>query len=247
MKDFFQKKVKNSEIKNEIDEIKKWEKETKQKDLIFKTNKYRYDFQQYETIRSFGESIYTGKINIDEAEVDQSNLLRNLVEFNEQSRPKTTEGKYKKRNIFESVNALYEDRELILNAFRSGILAIKQISRKGCPLELATQLKILTPKQMLQRLPIALAQVKAVNISKTLLNEIRQITYSLYGAKEITKENMKQHNEFRYNTKMNIIFINSKNSKTSDPDRLLLNITDKIDLRRKDKYIALSNLSIYCT
>ena len=38
--------------------------------------------------------------------------------------------------------------------------------------------------------------------------------------------------------------MNSKTSKTSDPHRLLLNLTDKIDLRRKDKYIALSNLSI---
>ena len=38
--------------------------------------------------------------------------------------------------------------------------------------------------------------------------------------------------------------MNSKNSKTSDPQRLLLNLTDKIDLRRKDKYIALSNLRI---
>ena len=41
--------------------------------------------------------------------------------------------------------------------------------------------------------------------------------------------------------------MNSKNSKTSDPHRLLLNFTDKKDLRRKDKYIALSNLSIYDT
>ena len=39
--------------------------------------------------------------------------------------------------------------------------------------------------------------------------------------------------------------MNSENSKTSDPDRLLLNLTDKISLRRKDKYIALSNFSIY--
>ena len=43
---------------------------------------------------------------------------------------------------------------------------------------------------------------------------------------------------------MNTIFMNSENSKTSDPLRLLLNLTDKIDLRKKDKYIALSNLSI---
>ena len=39
--------------------------------------------------------------------------------------------------------------------------------------------------------------------------------------------------------------MNSENNKTPDPDRLLLNLTDKIDLRRKDKYIVLSNLSIH--
>ena len=51
-----------------------------------------------------------------------------------------------------------------------------------------TGLKILTPKQMLQRLPIALAQVKAGNNSENLLNEIRKIVYSLHQSKEITKK-----------------------------------------------------------
>ena len=41
--------------------------------------------------------------------------------------------------------------------------------------------------------------------------------------------------------------MNSKNSETSDPHRLLLNLTDKINLKRSDKYVALSNLSIYYT
>ena len=50
-----------------------------------------------------------------------------------------------------------------------------------------TGLKI-TPKQMLERLPIALAQIKAGNNSESLLNEIRQIIYSLYQSKEITKK-----------------------------------------------------------
>ena len=45
---------------------------------------------------------------------------------------------------------------------------------------------------------------------------------------------------------MDIIFMNSKNSKTSDPHRLLLNLT-KIDLKRSDKYVALSKLNIYYT
>ena len=51
-----------------------------------------------------------------------------------------------------------------------------------------TGLKILTPKQMLQRLPIALAQVKAGDNSENLLDEVRQIIYSLYQSKEITKK-----------------------------------------------------------
>ena len=44
---------------------------------------------------------------------------------------------------------------------------------------------------------------------------------------------------------MDTTFMNSKNSGTSDPRRLLLNVTDKINLKRSDKYVALSNLSIY--
>ena len=51
-----------------------------------------------------------------------------------------------------------------------------------------TGLKIFTVKQMLQRLLIALAQVKACNNTENLLNEIRQIVYSLYQSKEITKK-----------------------------------------------------------
>ena len=49
-------------------------------------------------------------------------------------------------------------------------------------------LKTLIPKQMLQILPIALTQVKAGNNSEGLLNEIRQIVYSLFQSKQITKK-----------------------------------------------------------
>ena len=51
-----------------------------------------------------------------------------------------------------------------------------------------TGVKILTPKQLLQRLPIAPAQGKAGNNSESLLNEITQIVYSLYQSKEITEK-----------------------------------------------------------
>ena len=113
--------MKTSEVQDEIVEIKKWEEKIKQKDLKYKTNKYVYEFQQFESIRYFGNSIYTGTINIDEAERDQSNLLENMVEFSNKSKQKNKESTDKKQNTFDSVNALYEGRELTLNAFKSGI------------------------------------------------------------------------------------------------------------------------------
>ena len=94
--------------------------------------------------------------------MDQTNLLDNAVDFNNKSRPRSKEDKDKKQNTFKSVSAFYEGRELTLNAFRSGVFPIKEKKGKG--------LKILTPTQMLQRLPITLAQAKAGNKSENLLN-----------------------------------------------------------------------------
>ena len=67
--------------------------------------------------------------------------------------------------------------------YGSMILEAKRLARQE-----GEGLKILTPNQMLKRLPIALAQIKACNNSKSLLNEIRQIVYSLHRPKEITKK-----------------------------------------------------------
>ena len=57
-----------------------------------------------------------------------------------------------------------------------------------CKTKQGKGLKILTPKQMLQWLPVALAQVKASNNSQSLLNKIRQIVYSLYQSKKKKKK-----------------------------------------------------------
>ena len=64
------------------------------------------------------------------------------------------------------------------------ILEAKKLAKE----QEGTGLKILTPNQMLKRLPIALAQIKAGHNSESLLNEIRQIVYSLCRSKEITKK-----------------------------------------------------------
>ena len=71
-------------------------------------------------------------------------------------------------------NNFFEGREKILDAFQSKIFSIKFKGSDILNLD-HSRLKLLTPKQMLQRLPIALAQVKAGNNSESLLNEIRQI------------------------------------------------------------------------
>ena len=71
MKDFFQKNDENNEIKNEIDDIKKNGKK-KSKDWKYETKQCICDFQQYETIRSSGDNTYIHKVNVDEAEMDQS-------------------------------------------------------------------------------------------------------------------------------------------------------------------------------
>ena len=94
---------------------------------------------------------------------------------------------------------------------------------------------------MLQSLPIALAQVKAGNNSESLLNEIRQIVYSLYQSKQITK---KVYNNIiksiQERIKMDTIFINSENSKTSEPHILVLALNNKLDLRIGENIVALS-------
>ena len=80
---------------------------------------------------------------------------------------------------------IFEGREKV-NAFASKIFSLKS-EGWGILNTNRSKLKILTPKQMFQRLPI-LVQVKAGNNSECLLNEIRQIVYSLNQSKKITKK-----------------------------------------------------------
>ena len=76
-----------------------------------------------------------------------------------------------KEDVLNSARALLKGREMVFKAIESGIFLKPEELKKG------TRLKVLTPKQMLQRLPIALAQIKAGNNAEGLLNEIRQIVY----------------------------------------------------------------------
>ena len=83
---------------------------------------------------------------------------------------------------------LYKARKEAIKFFDDYSSLVSDAKNKAKNITSGKGLKILTPKQMLQRLPIALAQVHAGNNSENLLNEIQQIVYSLYQSKKITKK-----------------------------------------------------------
>ena len=133
--------------------------------------------------------------------LEEAKKLQNMfkLNLNEISR-----GRYKskeQKQALENINLIYGLQEVVIKLVNdySSIVSeakYKNIHGKGFPSMLAcviggrvarnanisdhSNLKILNPKQMLQRLPIGLAQFKACDTSESLLNEIREIIYYLY-------------------------------------------------------------------
>ena len=85
------------ESRKELNKIKEIEKNADRGKLIYKTNKDPYDFRKFKTIRAFGESIYIGKITLEEADESQSDLLREIKNFNDKKRLQT----FKKKQMKE--------------------------------------------------------------------------------------------------------------------------------------------------
>ena len=177
----------NDDSSKDLNKIKEIEKSIDRGKLFSKTDKHAFVFRRFNTIRTFSEDIYSGKITLEEANESQSDLLDEIKKFNDKTRLKAFWHKEIKEITLDNLNNFYEAREMVLNGFKSKIFLIKSTGT-GLFNTDNSKLKILTPKQMLQRLPIALAQVKASNNSENLLNEIKQIIYSLYQSKEITKK-----------------------------------------------------------
>ena len=133
--------------------------QNKKKKVIINFIKFKGPFSLFKKIRD-------GDISIEMTEEEQEKFKREFCQIKSRNPKHKSEIQlYAIRNV----KNLYDSRQKIVG------------ETKG------TGLMILTPKQMLQRLPIALAQVKAGSNSESLLNEIRQIVYSLYQSKQITK------------------------------------------------------------
>ena len=144
-------------------------------------NRSSYTFSEVEDPITFLNEIKKGETSLEEAKITQENFREYLNVIRKGN--KNSE----QRKTLANINMLYNSRNdaiKFIEDYGSMILEAKKLARelKG------TGLKVLTPNQMLKRLPIALAQVKAGNNSESLLNKIRQIVYSLYRSKEITKK-----------------------------------------------------------
>ena len=140
-----------------------------------------YRFNKIKDPITFLDDIKKGKISPKEAKDQQQNYYKYLNTIR-----KGNKNAAQKRTI-ANVNILFNARDnaiKFIKDYSSMILEAKKLAKE----QEGTGLKILTPDQMLKRLPIAPAQIKADNNSESLLNEIRQIAYSFYRSKEITKK-----------------------------------------------------------
>ena len=140
-----------------------------------------YNFSDLEDPLTLLNDIKKGETSLKEAKAIQQNYLDylNIIRKGYKNA--------EQRKSLSNINMLYNARNDLIKSiedYASMILEAKKLARE----QEGTGLKILTPNQMLKRLPIALAQVKAGNNFESLLNEIRQIVYSLYRSKEITKK-----------------------------------------------------------
>ena len=118
--------------------------------------------------------IKNGNISIEKIEGDQEQFKSKL---NETAKGNSKHKSKDQLDTMKIIKNLYNSRDKVFKSYND---YPKIMSEAVYKTKQGAGLKILTPKKMLQRLPMALAQVKAGNNSENLLNEVRQIVYSLY-------------------------------------------------------------------
>ena len=143
-------------LKKSLIKLKKQKKNVDREESIYETNEYTYSFKNFQTIKTFGRDIYEGKITIEEADKYQTGLLVEIMNFRKNTKPRSQEKKREKEIVLENLHRFFEGREKVLDAFESKIFSIKS-KGSGILNSDHSKLKMLSLKQMLQRLPIALA------------------------------------------------------------------------------------------
>ena len=184
--------MRQKELYNKLTEEKKTEIKNldnsvdRNKDKLiykYKGNTSDADFSKYYGAIDLISKIKDGEVSLKQAINNQSDLklkLRKVKKENSKRKSRTN------LNVIKNVDNLYNSRQAGIYFFIEYTERVSEAKFRSK--QKGTGLKILTPNQMLKRLPIALAQIKEGNNSESLLNEIRQIAYSLYRSKEITKK-----------------------------------------------------------
>ena len=140
-----------------------------------------YRFNKIEDPIALLNDIKKGKVSLEETKEQQKNHYNYLNTIRRGNK------NVSQKRILTNINILFNARDnaiKFIEDYSSMILEAKKLAKE----QEGTGIKILTPNQMLKRLPIALAQIKAGNNSESLLNEIRQIAYSLYRSKKLLKK-----------------------------------------------------------
>ena len=171
--------------KEKKDEIEELDKTVNRKELLYKYkgNTSDVDFSEYYGAIDPINKIKNGDVSLKKAANDQYEPQSKLGEIKKGNPNKKSRTNL---NVIKNVDKLYESRQAAITFF---IEYTERVSEaKSRAKQEGTGLKILTCKQRLQGLPIALSQIKADNNSKSLINGMRQVVYSLYESKEITKK-----------------------------------------------------------
>ena len=93
----FPKGNETNEIKDELSKIKRYENKAIRDNLFYDLSKKPFDFRTFKTIRSLGDDIYNKRVNIDEADQEQSNLFDHFFNFNSKTKPKSQKTRKEKK------------------------------------------------------------------------------------------------------------------------------------------------------
>ena len=161
----------NDYFKDRLDEIKKYYEPIDDFNIYDDTDSILISFGGYEDPINLFHDIINDPKTLEDSKYNKKYLKSQIKNLENSDIPVSERYKINKIKNF------YNLRNYVMKMFDD-----YNLMQKG------EGFKILTPSQMPKRLPIALAQVKAGNNSESLLNEIKQIVYSLYRSKEITKK-----------------------------------------------------------
>ena len=131
IKDFVPTERFNLEIINEIKRIEEIEKSVDRDKMVYKSTRRIYDFRGFKTIRTYGNDIRNNVTSLKAANLEQANLMDHFHDFVKKAKPQDPEQKKLRSDVVDSVSALVKGRELMYNAFRSGIFHRLEKSQEG--------------------------------------------------------------------------------------------------------------------